>query len=108
VVAIQGAEDSRSALDRQLGSGDKPHPRGKGQGTGFVVHRTGYILTNCHVIEGADDIRVRLADDRELSARLIGKDERTDIALLKIEAGSELSVAPLGNSDGVQIGEWVV
>jgi serine protease Do len=87
---------------------DKPHPRGKGQGTGFIIHKSGFILTNTHVIEGADDIRVRLADERELTAHLVGKDDRTDIALLKIESPGELPTAPLGNSDEVQIGEWVV
>jgi serine protease Do len=87
---------------------DKPHPRGKGQGTGFIIHKSGFILTNTHVIEGADDIRVRLADERELTAHLVGKDDRTDIALLKIESAGDLPTAPLGNSDEVQIGEWVV
>src|SRR5207237_9880462 len=95
-----------------LASGDDGHdaqkPRGKGQGTGFIIHKSGYILTNCHVIESADDVRVRLADERELTARLVGKDERTDIALLKLEAGVDLPVAPLGNSDDLQIGEWVI
>jgi serine protease Do len=102
VVAIQSGE-SESPV-----GGDKPHGHGRGQGTGFVIHKSGYILTNSHVVEGADDIRVRLSDDRELSAKLVGRDERTDIALLKIEAGMELPVAPLGNSDEVQIGEWVM
>ncbi|HZS41303.1 MAG TPA: Do family serine endopeptidase [Polyangia bacterium] len=105
VVALQNGDDPRDLL--QSGS-DHPKPRGKGQGTGFVIHKSGYILTNSHVIESADDIRVRLADERELTARLIGTDERTDIALLKVEAGGDLPVAPLGNSDDVQIGEWVV
>jgi serine protease Do len=108
VVAIQSADEMRELIDRQQPSGDHPHPHGKGQGTGFVVHKSGFILTNSHVIEGADEIRVRLSDDRELSAHLVGRDERTDIALLKIEAGVDLAVAPLGNSDEVQIGEWVI
>jgi serine protease Do len=86
---------------------DAQKPRGKGQGTGFIIHKSGYILTNSHVIESADDVRVRLADERELTAKVVGKDERTDIALLKIDAG-DLPVAPLGNSDDLQIGEWVV
>jgi serine protease Do len=102
VVAIQNGEG-----DASHGS-DKPRGHGRGQGTGFVIHKTGYILTNSHVIEGADDIRVRLSDERELSARLVGRDDRTDIALLKVEAGGDLAVAPLGNSDDVQIGEWVM
>src|SRR5439155_11539992 len=99
VVALAGSDEAAH---------DAQKPRGKGQGTGFIIHKSGYILTNAHVIESADDIRVRLADERELTARLVGKDERTDIALLKVEAGGELPVAPLGNSDDVQIGEWVV
>jgi serine protease Do len=101
VVAIQTGDDGP-------GAGDKPRGHGRGQGTGFVIQKSGYILTNAHVVEGADDIRVRLVDERELSARLIGRDERTDIALLKIDAGGDLAVAPLGNSDDVQIGEWVI
>jgi serine protease Do len=103
VVAIQGPE---SPDDHS--NGDKPHGHGKGQGTGFIIHKSGYILTNSHVIVGADEIRVRLSDERELSARLSGRDDRTDIALLKIDAGGDLPVAPLGNSDDVQIGEWVM
>jgi serine protease Do len=104
VVAIQTGDGS----DAPPGNGDKPRGHGRGQGTGFVIHKSGYILTNSHVIEGADDIRVRLADERELSARLVGRDDRTDIALLKVDAGAEMVVAPLGNSDEVQIGEWVM
>jgi serine protease Do len=110
VVAMQSSEDARELLERQLGQGgsERPRQRGKGQGTGFIIHKTGFILTNTHVIENADDIRVRLSDDRELTAKLVGKDDRTDIALLKIEAGGDLPVAPLGNSDELQIGEWVM
>jgi S1-C subfamily serine protease len=109
VVAIQTADgpDDRPGGNGG-GGGDKPRGHGRGQGTGFVIHKSGFILTNSHVIEGADDIRVRLSDERELSARLVGRDDRTDIALLKIEAGADLAVAPLGNSDEVQIGEWVM
>src|SRR5579883_1389021 len=80
----------------------------RGQGTGFVIHRAGYVVTNHHVIEGADEIRVRLADERELPARLVGSDERTDIALLKVDGAGDLPVAPLGDSDRIEIGEWVV
>ena len=98
----------RSATSGPAPAASKPHGLGRGQGTGFIIHKSGYVLTNAHVIEGADDIRVRLSDERELSARLIGRDEHTDIALLKVEAGGDLPVAPLGNSDDVQIGEWVI
>jgi Do/DeqQ family serine protease len=87
--------------------GGRPR-RGRGQGTGFVIHKSGYILTNAHVIDRAEDVRVRLADERELAARVVGRDEHTDIALLKVEAGRDLTVAPLGDSDTVEIGEWVI
>ncbi len=100
VVAIQAAEEPNPNAPNAR--------RGRGQGTGFIIQKDGYILTNTHVVEGADDIRVRLSDDRELTGRLVGKDERTDIAVLKIEAGGALPVAPLGNSDELQIGEWVM
>jgi serine protease Do len=106
VVAMQYDDDARAMLERQMGG--ERHPRGKGQGTGFIINKRGYILTNAHVIESSDDVRVRLVDERELTAKVVGKDERTDLALLKIDAGGDLPVAPLGNSDEVQIGEWVV
>jgi len=94
------------APEGQPSNGERPR-RGRGQGTGFVIQKNGFILTNHHVVENADDIRVRFADEREMTAHLVGKDERTDIALLKVEA-TDLAVAPLGNSDDIQIGEWVV
>ncbi len=113
--ALQPAVVSVIALDRKSDLRPPPAPeaehgrsRGRGQGTGFVLRSDGLILTNCHVVEGAGDIRVRLEDDREIAAQLIGKDERTDIALLKIVAPKPLAVASLGNSDELQIGEWVV
>jgi serine protease Do len=110
IIAMSSLEEPHDTRPRPPGSGppDNERHRGRGQGTGFIIHKSGYVLTNAHVIENADDVRVRLADDRELTARVVGHDERTDIALLKVEAGSELQVAPLGNSDEVQIGEWVV
>jgi serine protease Do len=80
----------------------------RSQGTGFLIRSDGYLLTNHHVIEGADEVRVRLADEREFSGRLIGSDARTDVALLKIDAPGELAVAPLGDSDRIDIGEWVM
>jgi len=90
---------------RRGGSGRQ----GRDQGAGVIINPRGFILTNNHVVENATDIRVRLQDDRELSARLIGRDELTDIALIKVDAGpAALPWAPLGDSDGVRIGEWVM
>jgi serine protease Do len=79
----------------------------KGLGTGVLVDRDGTILTNNHVIEGADTITVKLADDRELPAKIVGRDPRTDIAVVKID-GKDLAALPLGDSDRIDVGDWVV
>ncbi len=76
-------------------------------GSGFIISADGYILTNAHVVADADKITVRLPDQQEYAAKVVGKDKRTDIALLKIDA-KNLPVAPIGNSDQVQVGEWVL
>lgn len=76
-------------------------------GSGFIVSRDGYILTNNHVIKGADEILVRLNDRRELTAKLIGADESTDLALLKVDA-KNLPTVKLGDSEVLEVGEWVV
>jgi len=74
-------------------------------GTGFIISSDGYIVTNNHVIDDADEIVVRLADDREFPAKVIGHDEKTDVALIKVEA-SGLPQATLGDSDKVKVGQW--
>ncbi len=78
-----------------------------GVGSGFVLESDGYVLTNAHVVDGADRIVVTLADHREFNARLIGADTRTDVALLKI-AATGLPAVRIGDSSRVQVGEWVV
>ncbi len=78
-----------------------------GLGSGFIITSDGYILTNNHVIEDAQELKVTLADDREFDGKVVGTDPRTDLALVKIEAKG-LPVAPLGNSDALEVGEWVV
>ncbi|MDI5936590.1 DegQ family serine endoprotease [Halomonas kalidii] len=75
-------------------------------GSGFIISEDGYILTNAHVVQGADEILVRLNDRRELAAELIGADERTDVALLKVDA-DDLPTLTLGDSDALRVGEWV-
>ncbi len=77
-------------------------------GSGFIIDRDGYILTNNHVVEKSDEIRVRLADEREFAAKIVGRDPKTDLALIKIEADRPLVPLPLGDSDGLEVGEWVV
>ncbi|KPK07037.1 MAG: protease Do [Betaproteobacteria bacterium SG8_39] len=76
-------------------------------GSGFVISDNGYILTNAHVIEGADEINVRLTDKREYKAKIIGADKRTDIALIKIEA-RDLRTVRFGKPGDLRVGEWVV
>ena len=87
---------------------DWGQPATKGEGTGFFVHQDGYALTNNHVIENATDITVRTSTDRVYKARVIGRDPRTDLALIKVDSQETFPVAPLGDSSRIQIGEWVV
>ncbi len=87
--------------------GSGPQLRSRGVGSGFVIDKEGYILTNAHVVEGADEVTVRLADSKgEHKARVVGVDPQTDVALLKVEAKG-LSVAPISTAKGVRAGEWV-
>ena len=76
-------------------------------GSGFIVSEDGYILTNNHVVEGADDIFIRLADRRELQAELIGADARSDLAVLKVKA-DDLPTLKMGKSENLKVGEWVL
>jgi serine protease Do len=76
-------------------------------GSGFIVEPDGLILTNYHVVDNAEKITVRLLDGRELVGKVVGKDQKTDIALVKISA-RDLPVAPLGDSDRLEVGEWVM
>jgi serine protease Do len=80
----------------------------QGQGSGFIISKDGDILTNNHVVEGADKITVILSDEREFSAKLIGTDPQSDVALIKIEDGGQLPTLPLGNSEALEVGEWVI
>lgn len=82
-------------------------PDDRSLGSGFIISADGYILTNAHVVDGADEILVRLVDKRELRARVIGGDARSDVALLKIEA-SGLPNLVIGDPDKLKVGEWVV
>lgn len=80
----------------------------QGMGTGFIISADGYILTNNHVVGGADEIMVKLSDGRELKADLKGADDKLDIALLKINDTKPLPAAELGDSDALEVGEWVM
>jgi serine protease Do len=77
-------------------------------GSGFIVDAEGHIVTNNHVVDGATRVTVKLDDGRELNARIVGRDPRTDLALLKVDAGAPLPHLSLGDSDKVRVGDWVV
>lgn len=89
--------------------GGMPHQQQESTslGSGFILSENGFIITNHHVVDGADEILVRLSDKRELSAKVIGSDEFSDIALLKVEA-NDLPVVAIGNSDELRVGDWVL
>jgi serine protease Do len=93
-----------------------PSPKGgygkgfkqQGLGSGFVFDTEGYIVTNNHVIENADEIKVRLANGKEFDAKVMGRDPKTDLALIKIDGSNNLTPLPMGNSDALRVGTWVV
>jgi len=87
-------------------------PRGpqrqSGLGSGFIIDRDGTILTNYHVVEGADKIAVTLSDGQNFPAKVLGQDQKTDIAIIKIDARQDLPAVTLGDSDRLEVGEWVM
>jgi len=85
--------------------GGKPQTRS--MGSGFIVSKDGYVLTNNHVVEGADEVMVRLNDRREFVATIVGTDPRSDMAVLKIENADDLPVVQVGSSEELKVGEWV-
>src|SRR2546425_1733206 len=93
----------------QPGPGPGPAPRSESRslGSGFIISQDGYVLTNAHVVEGADEITVKFTDKREFKAKVIGADKRTDIALIKIDA-TGLPAVRFGDPAKLKVGEWVV
>jgi serine protease Do len=79
----------------------------RGQGSGFIVSRDGYILTNAHVVDHANQVTVKLTDRREFNAKVVGVDKATDVALIKIDA-KNLPTVRIGDSHNAKVGEWVV
>ena len=82
--------------------------RQKSLGTGFIIDKEGHILTNNHVVEGTEEIKVKLADEGEFDAEIIGRDPKTDLALIRIKTDRSLTPLPLGDSDRLDVGDWVV
>jgi len=91
-------------------SEENPHrsPEQQGVGSGFVISSDGYILTNNHVIDDATQIKIKLSDGKEYDAKVVGRDPKTDLALLKAEGASNLHPLQLGDSDSLKVGNWVV
>src|SRR5882724_4593239 len=116
IIEISKKNDSETSAFEDLffqGPPDENNPRrnqrspqpSQSEGSGFIVRPDGYIFTNFHVVEAADKIDVKLKDGREFSAKVVGSDEKTDIAVIKIDA-KDLPVAQLGDSDAVRIGQF--
>ncbi|MEO5845339.1 MAG: DegQ family serine endoprotease [Caldimonas sp.] len=101
---VPGQPNRPNPRNPQQPDGD-PQPRGVG--SGFILNADGYVLTNAHVVEGADEVIVTLADKREFKAKTIGADKRSDVALVKIEA-SGLPTVRLGDVSKLKVGEWVI
>jgi serine protease Do len=85
-----------------------PDQKQEGVGSGFIISREGYILTNNHVVEDAENIKVKLADGNEYDAKVVGRDPKTDLAVIKIDGAKDLYPLTLGNSDDLKVGSWVV
>ncbi len=112
----QSPEAMREFLERffnDRGNGDRPSPRGDGArpmgaGSGFIIDPEGHIVTNDHVIKEAEKITVTFMDGKTATAKLIGRDPKTDLALLKIDVDHKLPYVKFGNSDGMRVGDWVM
>jgi len=133
VVNISTTSQGEAPPQMGGGGGGQPDPFGKGDphefwepferffgpmpkrpfkqrslGSGFIINRDGVILTNNHVVENADEIIVKLANEKEYKAKVLGRDAKTDIAVIKIDDAPDLSPVTLGNSDDLRVGEWVM
>jgi serine protease Do len=110
---VPGIEDEevleffRRFIPRQQPPGPGARPESRSLGSGFIISADGYILTNAHVVEGADEINVRFTDKREFKAKVIGADRRTDIAVIKIDTNG-LHPVRFGDPSRLKVGEWVV
>ena len=111
---VPGIEDEevleffRRFIPRQQPGPGPRQPEARSLGSGFIISTDGYILTNAHVVEGADEINVRFTDKREFKAKVIGADRRTDIAVIKIDAPASLPAVKFGDPTKLKVGEWVV
>jgi len=103
-------DEKRNPFDEFWGPNNQPQQdfKQRSLGSGFIIDREGYIVTNNHVVENADQIKVKLADEREYDAEIVGRDPNTDLALIKISADTDLVPIQMGDSDRLLVGNWVV
>jgi serine protease Do len=105
----QGDQDPfKDFFDKFFGNEQQREYKQRSLGSGFIIDKDGYIVTNNHVIAGADEIKVKLNSGKEYDAKIIGRDPSTDIALIKIKADKNYSVVTFGDSDSLKVGQWVV
>jgi serine protease Do len=102
-----GDNEQLQQFFKRFGEQQPPRRTVRSMGSGFIINAAGYIVTNNHVVEGATDIRVKMADGRDMAAKVVGRDPKTDLALIKVEA-SGLPVISLGDSTKLQVGEPVM
>jgi len=95
-------------FERFFGPQRRAPYKAKSLGSGFVIDASGYIITNNHVVENADEILVKLSTGKEYKAKVVGRDSKTDIALIEIEGAEKLTPVVLGDSEGLKVGQWVV
>jgi len=98
----------RDFFDRFFGENRQHDFKQRSLGSGFIIDKEGYIVTNNHVVENADKIEVLLKDEKKFDAKIVGRDVNTDLALIKIESGRNLPVLKFGDSDAIKVGQWVV
>lgn len=120
VVSIETRTSSTKAMDQldglfhlfgqpvPEGRADEPAPKAYATGSGFVYDKQGHIVTNNHVVDGAESIKVKLWNGHEFEATVVGQDPETDLAVIKIDASDDLPVAALGDSDGIKVGQFAI
>ncbi len=95
-------------FDRFFGENPQREYKQRSLGSGFIISHDGYIITNSHVVEKADKIRVKLSTGKEYDAKIIGKDSKMDLALIKIKSGESMPISEIGDSDKLRVGDWVL
>ena len=104
----ENSPEFRGGPHSDRGQGAPRGPRAQALGSGFIITASGYVVTNNHVVDGADKVTVLLNDGAELAADIVGRDQKTDLALLKVKTDTSLPYVEFGNSDTAEVGDWVM